>query len=185
MIPWKTLARKVIHHQPPWLIVEEHTVQLPDGRLIPDWPWIITPDYVNVVAETEEGSFLCFHQTKYGLEGVTLAIVGGFLEPQENPLAAAQRELREETGYEAQEWIDLGHYRVDPNRGVAQGYLFLARSAHRVAEPVQDDLEEQVLVKLSRTELESALDRGEFKVLAWAAAVGFALRRLASSAAGK
>lgn len=179
MIPWKTLKRETVHHQPPWLIVEVHTVLLPDGRVIPDWPWIITPDYVNVVAETQEGRYLCFHQTKYGLDGVTLAIVGGFLEPGEAPLSAAQRELLEETGCEAQEWIDLGHYRVDPNRGVALGHLYLARGARRVAAPTQDDLEEQELLTLSRAELEAALERGEFKVLSWAAAVGLALRRQA------
>ena len=39
------------------------------------------------------------------------------------------------------------------------------------------DLEEQELVLLTRSEMEDALDRGEFKVLAWAAALAFALRQ--------
>ena len=58
MKSWKTKNRQVILDQPPWLRVERHTVELPDGRLIPDWPWIITPDYVNVVAVTEDERFL-------------------------------------------------------------------------------------------------------------------------------
>jgi ADP-ribose pyrophosphatase len=176
MRPWKTLHKRTVYDQAPWLVVELHQVELPDGRMIPDWPWIRTPDYVNVVAVTEEGAFLCFRQTKYGLQGDTLAIIGGYLNPGEDPLAAAQRELREETGCEAPEWISLGHYLVDPNRGVATGHLYLARGAQRVAEPVSDDLEEQQLIHLSRVELENALENGEFKVLAWAAAVGFALK---------
>ncbi len=89
MQPWKTKSRKTILEQRPWLVVEHHSVELPNGRVIPDWPWIVTPDYVNVVAVTEEGRFLCFRQVKYGLEGVTLGIVGGFVEEGENPFVAA------------------------------------------------------------------------------------------------
>jgi hypothetical protein len=47
-----------------------------------------------------------------------------------------------------------------------------------VQSPCSDDLEEQILVDLSRAELEAALDRGEVQVLAWAATIAFALRRL-------
>jgi ADP-ribose pyrophosphatase len=175
MQSWKTISRHTILDQPPFLVVENHTVELPDGRVIPDWQWIITPDFVNVVAITEEGTFLCFRQTKYGIEGTSLAPVGGFIEPNEKPLNAAQRELREETGYEALEWIDLGHYRVDPNRGAGIGYLWLARGAHRVMEPHADDLEEQLLLHLDRSEIETALARGEFKVISWAAGMAMAL----------
>lgn len=177
MNPWKTLRKRKIYDQAPWLVVELHAVELPDGRVIPDWPWIKTPDYINVVAVTADDTYLCFRQTKYGIAGDTLAVIGGYLNPGEQPQAAAMRELREETGYEAPEWIDLGHYLVDPNRGVATGYLFLARGARRVTQPASDDLEEQHLLFLSREELESALANGEFKVLAWAAAVAFALQQ--------
>jgi ADP-ribose pyrophosphatase len=175
---WKTLSRRVVLDYSEFLIVEEHTVELPDGRVIADWPWVITPDYVNVVVLTEAGRFVFFRQTKYALQGVVLAPVGGFLEPGEEPLAGAQRELLEETGFEAPEWIDLGGYRVDPSRGVATGHLFLARGAQPVAEPDADDLEEQKVVYLSRAELEAALAAGEFQVLAWATVVLLALRYL-------
>jgi ADP-ribose pyrophosphatase len=178
MKPWKTKSRQIVFEQRPWLQVEYHTVELPDGRLIPDWPWIITPDYVNVVAVTEDERFLCFRQVKYGIEGTTLGIVGGFVEEGEEPFQAAQRELREETGYESTDWIPLGSYRVDPNRGVAMGHLYLARQARYVTPRNADDLEEQELILLARPELESALAAGEFKVLAWAAAIAFALRHI-------
>ena len=107
-----------------------------------------------------------------------LAIVGGYIEPGETPLAAAQRELCEETGYTSNQWHSLGDYLVDPNRGVAHGYLFLARSARKEFDVKSDDLEEQQVVLLSRDELDEALSRGEFKILAWAATVSFALRLL-------
>jgi ADP-ribose pyrophosphatase len=178
MKPWKTKTRQTILDDSPWLVVEHHTVELPDGRLIPNWPWIITPDYVNVVAVTMDERFICFRQVKYGVEGTTLGIVGGFVEEGEEPIAAARRELLEETGYGSADWIPLGSYRVDPNRGVAMGHLYLARQARHVSPRNADDLEEQDLLLLTRSEMETALAGGEFRVLAWAASIAFALRHL-------
>ena len=178
MKPWKTKDRKLVLDNAPWLTVEQHTVELPNGELIPNWPWVKTPDYVNVVAMTEDDQFLCFRQVKYGIEGVTLAVVGGYVKEGEAPLAAAKRELLEETGYQAPDWLSLGSYLVDPNRGIATGHLFLARGARYVTPRDADDLEEQELLLLTREEIESALEAGEIKVLAWAAAVAFALRHL-------
>ena len=178
MKPWKTNSRNTVLDEKPWLTVEHHTVEIPDGRVIPDWPWVITPDYINVVAVTEDEYFICFRQVKYGIQGDTLAIVGGYIEQGEEPLAAAKRELLEETGYEAPDWISLGSYLVDPNRGIATGHLFLARRAHYVTPRNADDLEEQELLLLTREKIEHAIDIGEIKVLAWAATVAFALRHL-------
>jgi hypothetical protein len=58
------------------------------------------------------------------------------------------------------------------------GHLFLARHARWVAAPDADDLEEQQLLHLTRGQVETALTAGEFKVLAWTAALALALRRL-------
>jgi ADP-ribose pyrophosphatase len=178
MQSWKTLLRKVVLNQPPYLMVENHTVELPDGRVIPEWQWIVTPDYVNVVAVTEDGAFLCFRQTKYAIDGTTLAPAGGYLDPGEEPLAAAQRELREETGYAAPDWLSLGSYALDGNRGAGRAHLFLAQNVRRVGEIDTDDLEEQELLFLSRAEVAAAVTRGEFKVLASATAMALALLRL-------
>jgi ADP-ribose pyrophosphatase len=180
MQPWQTIARRRVLQAGDgrFLRVEYHTVQLPDGRTIEEWPWLDTPSFVNVVAETTDGRFLCFRQSKYAVEGISLALPGGHLEASEEPLAAAQRELLEETGYAADEWISLGVFVVDGNRGNGNAHLFLARGAVWVQPIDADDLEEQELQLLTRAELTTALAAGEIKVLPWAANVALALNRL-------
>jgi len=174
---WQTLARCPVHQTGDgrFLVVEHHRVQLPDGRVIEEWPWLRTPDFVNVVAQTREGRYLCFRQTKYAVAGVTLAIPGGYLEPGEDPDAAVRRELLEETGYVAAEWRSLGRYAVDGNRGNGYAHLYAAHGAYAVQPTDADDLEEQELLLLTHAELVAALARGEFQVLPWAANVALAL----------
>lgn len=177
MQPWKTKSKHTILAHSKYLTVEDHTVELPDGRVIERWPWVITPDFVNVAVETTEGTFLCFRQYKYAV-GETLAVVGGYIEAGEKPLATAKRELLEETGHQATQWVDLGSYALGGNRGIATGYLFLAREARPVQEPDADDLEEQHLLWLSRDEVAAALAEGKFKTVTWAATMALALQHL-------
>jgi ADP-ribose pyrophosphatase len=184
MRAWKTRARRTVLDLSPWLTVESHDVELPDGSIVEGWPWIVGREYVNVVAVTGNGAFLVFRQVKYGVGGVSLAPVGGYLDEDEEPLTAARRELLEETGHEAADWVPLGCYVLDGNRGGGHGHLFLARGARKVAEPDADDLEEQELLTLSRAEVEAALLAGEFKVLSWATVVALALVTMGSDPEG-
>jgi len=177
MKSWKTLSKEPMLDMSPFLQVESHTIQLPDGQIVKNWPWLISPDFVNVVALTAESEYLCFRQTKYSISGITLAPVGGYIDPGEMPLTAAKRELLEETGYKAPHWENLGKFSVDGNRGNGVAYFFLARDAFQVTEPNADDLEEQALMILSRAEVEAAVMRGAFKVLPWQAIMAIALLR--------
>lgn len=175
MKTWKTLSRTTLLEHSKWLTVEDHTIELPDGKILDRWCWIISPDYVNVVVQDEDDNFVCFRQTKYAVNGISLAPVGGYLEPSEDPLSCAKRELREELGYEAAEWVMLGRFPCDGNHGNGWANLFLARRAFRVGDPIADDLEEQQIVVLSRNEMMQALMNGEFKVLSWSTAVALSL----------
>ncbi|MFL7838345.1 MAG: NUDIX hydrolase [Candidatus Promineifilaceae bacterium] len=176
MESWKTLSRKTILDKGKYLRVEDHTIELPDGRIIEDWPWIVTPDFVNVLAVTPQGQYLIFRQTKYSIDGTSLATIGGYIESEEDPLAAAQRELLEETGYTAENWTSLGSFPIDGNRGAGVAHYFLATDAQKVAKIDADDLEEQDLLLLGKDDLQKALKAGEFKLLPWMAIVALALQ---------
>lgn len=70
-------------------------------------------DWVNVVALTPERRLVVVRQYRFGSAAVTTEIPGGVVDQGEPPLDAAQRELREETGYTGERWSSLGP--VEPN----------------------------------------------------------------------
>jgi ADP-ribose pyrophosphatase len=171
MRQWKTLRKKTILDFNKFLKIEQHTIELPDGSIMDDWPWIISPDFALVLAVTDRKTLLLFRQVKYAVRGISFAPVGGHLEPGEDPLVAAKRELREEMGCEAAEWIALGCFPSNGNHGGGNGHLFLALKAHKVCDPIIDDLEEMEPVELTIDEAEQKLLQGEIKVLGWQAMI--------------
>lgn len=175
MKEWQTLRRELILDHSKFLKVENHDIQLPDGRILHNWPWIISPNYVLVLPVTEQRTALVFHQTKYAVAGTSLAPVGGHIEDGEEPLTAAQRELKEEMGCEASEWIYFGGFRGNGNHGGGVGHLFLALNARRLFLPQRDDLEEMELLELPLDELENRLLAGEVKVQGWIAMLAIGL----------
>ena len=161
-----------------FLKVEQHVVEFDGGRRIDDWGWVVTPEFINVAPVLADGRILCFRQEKYAAHGLTLALPGGYLEPGEEPLAAAQRELREETGYGGGRWTALGSYVVDGNRGNGRGHFFLAQDVAWQQPADADDLETLEQVLLTPAEARAALLAGEFQVLPWSACLALALLHL-------
>lgn len=112
---------------PPWILEEEEEIlatpvfslhrrrrrsaQSPRKR--GDFYVMDCPDWVNVIALTEDDEVVLVQQYRQGIDDVTLEIPGGMLDPGEDPLAAGRRELREETGYSAGEGAVIGT--IDPN----------------------------------------------------------------------
>ena len=178
MQQWKTVSRTVIKQFGKFLTVEAHEIELPDGNRIGDWPWLVSPHFVLVLLRDTDGRFVVFRQTKYAVKGTSLAPVGGHIEEGERPLVAAKREALEDTGYVAARWISLGDFVVNGNHGNGGAHLYLGLDARRKAAPSGGDLEEQEILLLTRRQLETALDRGAFKVMAWNALILQALRYL-------
>lgn len=104
---WTTLKSEIIVSRPPWLKVRHDKVQLPDGRINPDFYVLEYPDWVNVIAITDEGLFVMERQYRYGIDGTYYEIPAGTMEEGETPEQAARRELEEETGYTGGEWTPI------------------------------------------------------------------------------
>ncbi len=86
-------------------------------------------DWVNVIAMTSDERIVLIRQYRPGIDSVCIEIPGGMVDPGEDPLAAAKRELVEETGFTARDWRALGV--VAPNPAIQNNRLhsFLALDA--------------------------------------------------------
>lgn len=164
--PWEILDSREVYSAEPWLRVQRQAVRLPDGRIIDDYHQIELPDCCVIHAETPAGEIVVERQYKHGPRLVGLSLPAGAIEPGEAPLAAAKRELLEETGYEAAEWHSLGAYTLNGNYGCGRAHLFCARNARKVTEPVSGDLEEMEIITLTRAALTAALVKGDVHLMA-------------------
>lgn len=144
--PWEVLDRRVVLARPPFGTVLEETYRLPDGRVIENFMRFELRSFVSVfaVVEAEAGPVVpMVEQYRVGPRALSLELPAGFIEDGEPPEATAARELREEAGCTAQEYIPLGRYVMNGNRECGYAHIFLALGA-RIAEqdPQAGDLGE-------------------------------------------
>lgn len=156
--PWKRRsAEQVFQHA--LFSLEIQTVEASNGderRAL-----VIHPtDWVNIIAIGDDDAVALVRQWRFGTAAESLEIPGGMVDPGEGPLAAAQRELLEETGYRAAEWTPLGV--VDPNPAFLSNrcWMFLATSLEKVGEAQGDGKEEISLEWASIDDIPAMFDSG-------------------------
>jgi ADP-ribose pyrophosphatase len=188
MRPWKVLARRVLLSRPPWIEVGDERVELPDGRVVEDYPYIRTRDFAIVVAITSRHEVVLERAYKHGHRSVAVALPAGYTEEGERPIDTARRELREETGYEAEDWHSLGSCTVDGNYGLCVEHALLARNARRPenasASPT-GDLEDIEVFTASLREALAMLEAGDVAQLSTAAALALAGRAMQRPSAAR
>ena len=97
------------------------------------------PNSVVVVAVDDRGNVLLVRQYRKATESELLELPAGVIDPGEEPLAAAQRELREETGHAASEMRELGYFFAAPGSMTECLYSFLATGLREDALPADED----------------------------------------------
>lgn len=110
-----------------------------------------TSSWVNIIPLTPNEEVVMVRQYRHGTREITLEIPGGLVENQDDPEAAALRELREETGYTAVSATPLGY--VHPNPAIQNNrcYTFMAENCMLAGGQQQDEKEdiEVVLIPLN------------------------------------
>jgi ADP-ribose pyrophosphatase len=158
------------------LALRRDRVRWPDGSEA-DYRVVEGPDAVFVVPFSQNATTILVRQYRHTWEATSWEVPAGTLEPGEEPLACAHRELREEAGLIAQDWTSLG---VTRGTAVLTGrqHLFLARDLRRVQRTPEPTERDMILREVPfQTALEAAL-QGEIEHAASISALVRAAREL-------
>ena len=165
-----------------WIDLRRSSWRLPDGSVFEPFYSYSRRDFGVVVASDTEGNYLCVRQFRHGIKQVTTEFPAGGIERKDNgsswqdvsvedALLAAKRELREETGYESDEWKYL--LSVPSNASLADNYahLFVARNCRKVSGQELDVTEFLNVIKLPARKSEEMIAGGQFQqaihITAW------------------
>lgn len=162
MEKWKTIESEYLHRRP-WLTVRKDRVKLPDGREHDEYYVLEYPSWINVLAITKDRRYVMVRQYRHGLGDVFTELVAGVVEPNENPLDAAKRELLEETGYGNGQWrLNMV---VSANPGCMNNltYSYIAEDVELVGEQHLDETEDIEVTLVDEAMLRRMLDSDEIK----------------------
>lgn len=140
MQKFKILGRKKVLNNP-YCPIEEQRVQLPDGSEA-NW-WINrSADAVVIVPICKNGDLLYQKNYKHGSGKCIYEFPAGMIDSGEEPAQSVERELLEETGFQAQEVIKIGENFSNPTGASMKYHYFLALDCEKVAEPALEPAEQ-------------------------------------------
>ena len=146
--PWKVLQR-TWPYTDPWVKVQRDEVIRPDG-LPGTYAVVHIKPGVCVLALDDRGNVHLTEEFHYAVNRDTIECVSGGRDGDEDPLVAAQRELREELGIEADDWLDLGLVNPLTASLLSPTQLFLARQLRfTTASPESTEVIRPVVMPLS------------------------------------
>jgi 8-oxo-dGTP pyrophosphatase MutT (NUDIX family) len=116
----------------PWLTVTEYDVLRPDGER--GIYGVVDPGAnATIVALENDETIWLIREFSYPLQRARWILPTGRVEPGEDPLRAAQRELAEEVGLQADGWQKLGAFPLSGGISTQVSHIYLARKLHRGA----------------------------------------------------
>jgi ADP-ribose pyrophosphatase len=144
---WKLIDSEYLLKRP-GVAVRVDRVETKNGQVFE--PYVIeSGTWVNVIALTEKREVVLIRQYRHAVGQILLELPAGLVdEGDSSPLAGAQRELLEETGYAGKRFIEIGHVYPNPATHTNLIYSYLALDARLVGEQnleETEDIEVQLL----------------------------------------
>ncbi len=159
---WKVLKSEYLFRRP-WLTVRRDCVELPDGRQNPEFYVLEYPDWVNVIAITEDGKFVMERQYRHGLGKTCFEIPAGVIEEGEDPLDAAKRELMEETGYGEGKWRKIMTVSGNSSTTDNLSHCYVAEGVRKISGQHLDSTEDLEIVLLDTAQVKDLMVNDQIK----------------------
>lgn len=145
----------------PIFSIQKRHCRPPDDGGDSDFYIINTSDWVNIIARTDDNQLILVRQYRFGIDEVSLEIPGGVVDSDdEDPLATAKRELREETGYVSNNWSLLGKVSTNPAIFTNYCHMYLADDCVLEYEQNLDPHERIAVQKMSIQNVKDAFRDG-------------------------
>jgi 8-oxo-dGTP pyrophosphatase MutT (NUDIX family) len=180
MTKWKKLSSELAFDTK-WFKVRKDRVKMPNDKIIDDYYLWLSGDVALIVPVTENNEFILVKQYKYGANKEVIEFPAGFIDEKENPLDAAKRELKEETGYISNDFQLIAKNELSPTKSNGKVYIYLAKNSTIKYETSFDETENIELIKKSEPEILKMIDNNKISVSDSIAAFFIARRILMES----
>jgi len=157
--PWVTLREDVIADYEIFRVRRRRAVS-PRTGVEHNFHLVDVPRWVIVIPSLPDGQLLMVEQYRHAAEAVSLEFPAGIMEPDEDPITAARRELREETGYTADRFELLRVIRPDPAINTNTLAVVLAHDCVEAGAPEQDEAEDVHVLQMHASEVDRAIIDG-------------------------
>ncbi len=149
---WKMLSSKIVF-QDRWFKARADSCEFADGRIIEPYYVVELPDWCNTIVITANERIILVRQYRYPADQTTYELPGGVIEKGEEPMAAAKREMEEETGYTSDDISLLMKLSPNPAINNNTAYFFLARNAVPTGKTHFDPFEDMDTISFSKDEI--------------------------------
>ena len=173
---WQVLESDYLVERP-WLSLRRDRVVTGHGATIDEFHVLEVPTWACVCCIDEDGQLVLIRQYRHGIGRVTLELPAGVIESNETPLAGAQRELFEETGYTSDDWTALATFAPEPARHTHLAHCFVARRARLTSPQSLDEVEDLVVETFPASDLLHLIETSEITHAVHVAALLWAKQR--------